>query len=484
MRPLRPPFWRVRARLQRRIFWGFGAVIALTLLITGAVTALMGGPTWRQEANRLQRFAARRFTQIWERPAERNAFAEALADDLDTEVTVLDRERQALVTYGEPCRGKRFETPVQRRGETLGYVSVCARRPAGEGPSGPWRFLLPLLAAGATIWAASGVIARHLARPLSELVRVARDLGAGRFSSRVRLSPGEEGETAVLGQIFNDMAGRIERQLEDQRALLAAVSHEIRTPLARIRILTEMARDGDPSPLDTIDHEVVEIDELVGELLASSRLDFGAIEPVRLDALDVATKALERAELGPEVLAAEGEGPFSFSGDATLALRAVLNLVVNARAHAGGVESLRVLRRGAHVVFVAEDRGPGFAPGDEGRVFEPFYKGPAGRQAGARSVGLGLALVKRIAEAHGGHASAENRPDGGARVTLAFAVEPRRTEAQSEGAWPAEPPWRGRCRHGLPTAEVGFTDEQPGRCRRCRHGAPAEVGFADGPRGR
>lgn len=460
-----PPFWRVRARLQRRIFWGFGAVIALTLLVAGAATALLGGPTWRQEANRVQRFASRRFAQIWERPAERDAFAEALADDLDTEVTVLDRARQPLVNYGEPCRGKRFETPVQRRGETLGYVSVCARRDrlAGEGGAGPWRFLLPLLAAGATIWAASGVIARHLARPLSELVRVARDLGAGRFSSRVRLAPGEEGETAVLGQIFNDMAGRIERQLEDQRALLAAVSHEIRTPLARIRILTEMARDGDASPLDTIDREVVEIDELVGELLASSRLDFGAIEPVRLDALDVATKALERAELGPEVLAAEGEAPFTFSGDATLALRAVLNLVVNARAHAGGVEALRVLRRGEHVVFVAEDRGPGFAPGDEVRVFEPFYKGPTGRQAGARSVGLGLALVKRIAEAHGGHASAENRPDGGARVTLAFAVEPRRAEAPNAGAWPTEPFRRGRCRHGLPAAEVRVAGDRPGR---------------------
>jgi two-component system, OmpR family, sensor kinase len=293
-----------------------------------------------------------------------------------------------------------------------------------------------------TLWAASGVVARHLARPLAELARAARDLGAGRFSSRVRVRPGDGDETGALGQVFNDMASRIERQLEDQRALLAAVSHEIRTPLARIRILTEMARDGGGEPLDSIDREVVEIDELVGELLASSRLDFGAIEPVRLDALDVAKKAFERAGAPPEALSAEGEGPFVFSGDATLALRAVLNLLVNARAHAGGVESLRVRRRGEHIVFEAEDRGPGFAPGDDARVFEPFYKGPSGRQAGARSVGLGLALVKRIAEAHGGHASAENRPGGGARVTLAFAVEPKR----EGGVAPLDLDFGGRCR--------------------------------------
>ncbi len=421
------PARRVRARLQRRLFWSFGVVIALTLLVAGSVTSLLGGPTWRQEAARLQRFAARRFAHLWDTPAERDAFAQALADELDTEVLVLDAGRGQLARFGEPCRGKRVETAVARRGEALGYVSVCARRERGpaEGP-GPFRIALPLLAAGATVWAASGVVARHLARPLAELARAAGDLGAGRFSSRVRVRPGAEDEAGALGRVFNDMAARIERQLDDQRALLAAVSHEIRTPLARIRILTEMARDGDARQLDALDREVVEIDELVGELLASSRLDFGAIAPVGLDALDVGRKALERAGAGPEALAPEGEGPFGFAGDATLALRAVLNLVANARAHGGGVESLRVSRRGGHVVFAAEDRGPGFAPGDEARAFEPFYKGPAGRQAGSRSVGLGLALVRRIAEAHGGFASAENRPGGGARVTLAFAVAPAR----------------------------------------------------------
>lgn len=437
------PVWYVRARLQRRLFWSFGVVIGLTLLVSGAVTSLVGGPNFRQEAARMQRFASRRFVRIWDTPAERDAFAESIAEDLDAEVFLLDRSHNPIARFGEPCPGKRVETPVARRGEPIGFVSVCARRgrAPGEGP-GPFRIMLPLLAAGVTLWAASGVVARHLARPLAELARAARDLGAGRFSSRVRVRPGDGDETGALGQVFNDMAGRIERQLEDQRALLAAVSHEIRTPLARIRILTEMARDGGGESLDSIDREVVEIDELVGDLLASSRLDFGAIEPVRLDALDVAKKAFERTGAPPEALSAEGEGPFVFSGDATLALRAVLNLLVNARAHAGGVESLRVRRHGEHIVFEAEDRGPGFAPGDETRVFEPFYKGPSGRQAGARSVGLGLALVKRIAEAHGGHASAENRLGGGARVTLAFAVEPKR----EGGAAPLDLDFGGRCR--------------------------------------
>jgi signal transduction histidine kinase len=439
------PVWYVRAQLQRKIFWGFGVVIALALLAAGSVTWLVGGPTWRQEAVRLQRFAAQRFAHIWGTPAERDAFAQALAEDLDAEVLVLDPDRQQLARFGEPCRAKRVETAVARKGTTLGYVSVCAR-PAhfpGDGP-GPLRFALPLLAAGATLWAISGAMARHLSHPIVELTRAARDLGTGRLSSRVRLRPGDHGETGALGRVFNDMAERIERQLADQRALLAAVSHEIRTPLARIRILTEMAREGDPAPLDTIDREVVEIDELVGELLASSRLDFGAIEPSRLDAIDVGQKALERAGLGPETLSAEGEGPFTFSGDATLALRAVLNLLVNARAHAGGAEALLVRRRGGHVVFEALDRGPGFAPGDEARVFEPFYKGPTGRKAGARSVGLGLALVKRIAEAHGGYAAAENRPGGGARVTLAFAIEPARPGAPNDGPPPGKSR-RDRC---------------------------------------
>ncbi len=173
------------------------------------------------------------------------------------------------------------------------------------------------------------------------------------------------------------MAARIERQLADQRELLAAVSHELRTPLARIRLLTEMAREGNgPSAcvLDDLDREVMEIDALVGDLLASSRLDFAALTVTRLDPAEAAIRALERAGLDPTLLEVD-EGTPAFQADATLLARALANLLENARAHAGGAERLRVRPGGQRsVAFEVEDRGPGFADGEETRIFEPFFR--------------------------------------------------------------------------------------------------------------
>jgi signal transduction histidine kinase len=252
---------------------------------------------------------------------------------------------------------------------------------------------------------------------------------------------------------MNEMASRIEKQLADQRALLATVSHEIRTPLSRMRLLIEFARekaetnlarlaelqallekvapradaDRDTAPpksplyeMTQLEREVTEIDALVSDLLASSRIDFTALTRTDLDAIEVAKNALERVGVDASRLDVSG-GPVRFSGDATLVARAVSNLLENAKRHAGGVETLRVEARPGFVAFVVEDRGPGFAPGDEQRAFEPFYKRVSAASNGEESVGLGLALVKKIAEAHQGRVFAENRAEGGARVGVEFA---------------------------------------------------------------
>src|SRR5690606_5428385 len=168
--------------------------------------------------------------------------------------------------------------------------------------------------------------------------------------------------------------------------------------------------------LDNVDREVVELDALVGELLASSRLDFGQVTPRPLDARELASRAVERSGLPAELVVVEAADT-SLVADATLLGRALANLLDNARRHGQGAEALRILERDGRLAFCVDDRGPGLQPGEETRIFQPFYRKDRGGEAReAGSLGLGLALVQRIAQAHGGEAFAENRPGGGARV--------------------------------------------------------------------
>src|SRR5262249_3784066 len=150
--------------------------------------------------------------------------------------------------------------------------------------------------------------------------------------------------------------------LKDQCELLAGVSHEIRSPLARLRVLAELLQSGSTSSdlHAKIEREVAEIDDLVGKLLASSRLDFGTLDLQLVCARDVALRALERAGLSTELLD-DTSHDATLRGDATLLSRALGNLLENAQHHAGGVSALRLRADEQHVYFEVEDAGPGLS---------------------------------------------------------------------------------------------------------------------------
>lgn len=412
---MNPLFCYIRARLQRRLFMWFGATILFTVLAVAAVYHLSadGSASWKKERDRMTAFVGGRFARVWDDPGAREELGAAMSRDLDATVTLADPRGQAIGAFGPACSGHSFTMPVMRGGEALGAVTVCADRYRPQ----PGTLALALLVTGLVLWVASHKIARRLSRPMVELSRVAAALASGDFSARVRMPQRHRlGETAALAETMNVMAARIERHVGEQRELLAAVSHELRTPLARVRLLTEMARGQGAAdkPLDDLDREVMEMDALVGDLLASSRMDFSALEKRPLDAVEAASRALERAGADPAALVVEREdhaAAIRVQADPTLLNRVLSNLLDNARKHGGGVEALKVKRENGHVAFEVEDRGEGFAPGEDARVFEPFY-----RRGENGNLGLGLSLVKRIAEAHGGRAYAENRDDGGARV--------------------------------------------------------------------
>lgn len=394
----------------------FGASIVFTAIVVGTLFRVLS-PTdrWHRDMQGVTRFVGARLVEVWDEPDARARFVRDLHHDLRLQATLRDAGGDVLSRYGAPCEEAWAIVPVHRGAEHLGELEVCGQPYRWGG----WRFFILLIVAISIVWAASGILARRLTRPLRQLERMARQIGEGDLSARADLSPHRHGELGMLGVTMNEMAARIERQLADQRELLAAVSHELRTPLGHLRVLLEMAREKpEHARIDEIECEIMEVDALVGQLLASSRLDFGTLEVARVDAIEVAERALERMGLESDRLAAAGE-PRAFDADPTLLARAIANLLVNAGEHGRGVELLEVRFEPERIVFAVEDRGPGLPVEERERVFEPFYRGQ--HRAGA-SLGLGLSLVRRIAEAHRGSAWIEDVDGGGARVLFAVAA--------------------------------------------------------------
>ena len=412
-RPLSPLGGFVRAKLRRRIFaWFLGGIITTGVVVTAVMilVARVQEPEWARTFERTRDWMGKQFAREWDDPNARARFANETATDLEANVDLYDAAGLLILSTGATCEHAAIEAAVKQGGAQVGTVKLCMQRPH----SPPWRTLLMLAVGLGAVWKISGGVARRLARPLDDLAEVVRRIGSGDLKARTDLGCYQPDEIGVVADAVNDMAARIEKQMEDQRELLATVSHELRTPLARLRIISEIARDTGSTPrtFDELDREVVEMDALVGELLASSRLEFGQVAKRELSIRDVGTRGVERAGLPPTALAVMGDAD-SVSADPTLLQRALANLFDNATKHGKGADSLEVTVGEGEVKFDVLDRGPGIT-GDGQALFKKFNRGQNGD--GADGLGLGLALVKRIAVAHGGAVWAVSRDGGGARV--------------------------------------------------------------------
>lgn len=423
----------LRSRLRRRLFAWFGITIFGTAVLFGAAMWLLAGDAWHTQMLSVEHFVGDRFADVWHSPEAREQLARAAAEDLRVGITLFDPDGVELGTFGRSCEHV-HELVVRRDGVLLGRVRACPPQWHTQQP----RWLLALCGLAATmLWLASGIVAFKLTAPLEELVKVTKALGRGELDARMRATPTFVGDLRVLSDVVNDMAARIQRMVATERELLASVSHELRTPLGHIRVLLEMARaerndGGNTKLVDELDSEVVAIDNLVAQLLARSRVEFGNLDKRPLDAVALAVRALERADLDLTLLEAE-DAELRFSGDAALVLQSLANLLRNATEHGGGVKRLVVRNAdgvgtdadtgSGTVVFEVEDEGPGFEDHELHDAFESFHQGrhgdpQAGSEAlastGKGALGLGLALVKRIATAHQGRAWARNLRPGAA----------------------------------------------------------------------
>lgn len=401
----------VRTRLRRRIFMWFASGILLTALAVVVVMSALvrlDEPQWARSFRQGTAWFAEQFAVDWDQPAQREARARSAAGALGLDLELRDRSGQRLLLVGEECVHHPVDTAVRREGAIIGSIRACFQ----PMPGAQWRWGVGVGIAVLAMWVASGRVARRLARPLDELTDVVQRIGRGELSARAELSCHEPDELGVVADAVNDMAGRIEKQMKDQRELLATVSHELRTPLARMRVISEIARETQATPKtwDDLDREVQDMDGLVGELLASSRVEFGLVTVRTQPVKDLVLRALERAGVDAARASFEGGGE-AVAGDPTLLQRALANLLENARRHAGGVDELHVSVKGPVVGFEVRDRGPGLPTGAAAVRFEKFRS-----QGEGDGLGLGLALVRRIAEAHRGRVWASNREGGGAAI--------------------------------------------------------------------
>jgi signal transduction histidine kinase len=281
----------------------------------------------------------------------------------------------------------------------------------------PIYFLFAMLALIAvTIGIGAYPLVRRLTGRLERLQRSVDNWGTGQLSVRVPVE-GQD-EVARLAHSFNGAADRIERLVGAQKTLLANASHELRSPLARLRMACELLDpQADPALREELQRNVNELDQLVDELLLASRIDAGGGPGLKKSEVELVALAAEEAAT---VGASCAGTPVAVQADAKLLRRLIRNLLENARRYGQGSPVDVMVRREADAaVLDVCDRGPGIPMGQREAIFEPFYRLPGASEASG-GVGLGLALVRQIAELHGGSVTCMDNPYGGScfRVRL------------------------------------------------------------------
>jgi signal transduction histidine kinase len=314
--------------------------------------------------------------------------------------------------------------PVRLDGEVRGVFLVAAslsseRREVEEAVRLAALVLLTvLLIASALAW----VVAGRVLAPLRLLADTARQIGESDLTRRIPVSGRDE--IAELARTFNAMLDRLEAAFASQRAFVSDASHELRTPITIVRGHLELLGDDPDERRETIALVTDELDRMsrfVDDLLLlakADRDDFLRVSEVELGALS--DELLEKASaLGARTWRLEARAEALMVGDRQRLTQAVMGLAQNAVQHTRDGDTIWIgtaVERGEAKFWVRDD-GPGVAPDDQERIFERFARASASRRR-SEGAGLGLAIVRAIAEAHGGRVGLSSRPGAGATFTV------------------------------------------------------------------
>jgi signal transduction histidine kinase len=266
---------------------------------------------------------------------------------------------------------------------------------------------------GLVVW----VLVGRALRPV-EAIRAQVDAISGSTMDRRVAVPNTEDEVARLARTMNGMLDRLERASARQRAFVSDASHELRSPVSTIRTELEVAAaDADHADWAEVAQrtlgETDRLSRLVDDLLALARLD-EAQGPRRRVPVDLDDLVLEEGTRTHRVpVRTVGVSAGRVEGDERQLTQVVRNLVDNAQRHAATQVALTLRREGDQLVFVVDDDGPGIPEPDRERIFDRFTRIDEGRGRAAGGAGLGLAVVRRVVEHHGGTVAAVDGGDAG-----------------------------------------------------------------------
>jgi signal transduction histidine kinase len=282
------------------------------------------------------------------------------------------------------------------------------------------------LMAALSLWL-GWVISGRALRPLRTITEAARDISASNLHRRLALA-GPDDELKQLGATVDGLLARLETSFEAQRQFVANASHELRTPLTLERTLLELALSDPNASIASYRHTCEQLlavgeqqERLIEALLTLSRSQRGLDDhqPVDLAAITAtAAAAADHAGLAFDTAIR----PAYTTGNPRLVERLVANLVDNAVHHNvdGGHVELATDTRDGHAVLTVANSGPTIPSGELDRIFQPFQRLDSTRTAGAGGLGLGLSIVRAIADAHDATITTSARAGGGLHVEISF----------------------------------------------------------------
>ncbi len=327
--------------------------------------------------------------------------------------------------------------PLQVAEEATNHSESASRQlQASNFPKAPKRRLFPwifFIASTLASFIFAAILAWYFSKPIRSLRSAFELVAAGNFNVDLNSVMGvRRDDLADLGRDFDRMTNQLRMLIEGQRRLLHDISHELRSPLARLQVAIGLARqqpDKTESSMIRIERESTRMDHLVGELLTLSKLEAGVTDMLKeiIEPGDLLSDLVDDAQFEARAQGKDvelvGKVNASIIGSAELIHRAIENVIRNAIKHApiGSSIMIESSEEASNIKISILDKGKGVAESELELIFEPFFRSKNSSNS-SDGHGLGLAIARRVIEAHGGTIRAANRISGGLFVELTFPI--------------------------------------------------------------